>query len=125
MNDETSKPGTQDEGLGLQFPCDYQVKAMGLDDGSFRDTVVEILANHCARIDEERIVCRGSANGKYLTTRYSPRARPGGPSTCSTRARSPWFRPIVEDRSPIMAPASWWSISCCPCARPASALEAW
>ena len=75
MNDETSKPGTQDEGLGLQFPCDYQVKAMGLDDGSFRDTVVEILANHCERIDEERIVCRGSANGKYLSVTVTIEAR--------------------------------------------------
>jgi len=51
---------------GFQFPCDYQVKAMGLDDGEFRDTVIEILSNHCT-IDAGRVSCRGSANGKYLS----------------------------------------------------------
>lgn len=51
---------------GFQFPCDYQVKAMGLDDGEFRDTVIEILSDHCT-IDAGRISCRASANGKYLS----------------------------------------------------------
>jgi putative lipoic acid-binding regulatory protein len=52
---------------GFQFPCAYQVKAMGLDDGEFRETVVQILRRHCDAIDEEKIVCRSSAKGKYLS----------------------------------------------------------
>jgi len=66
MTDKQQKTGQPAE-QGFQFPCDYQVKAMGLDDGDFRDTVVEIIGNHCEKINEERIVCRGSANGKYLS----------------------------------------------------------
>ncbi|HHI77563.1 MAG TPA: DUF493 domain-containing protein [Gammaproteobacteria bacterium] len=68
MNDRSDdKTPAADEEKGFQFPCEYQVKAMGLDDGTFRDTVLEIVGNHCERIDENRIVCRGSANGKYLS----------------------------------------------------------
>lgn len=66
MSDEQQKNDKQAE-QGFQFPCDYQVKAMGLDDGDFRDTVIEIIGNHCEMIDEERVVCRGSAGGKYLS----------------------------------------------------------
>jgi uncharacterized protein len=57
----------QPDAKGFEFPCDYQVKAMGHDDGAFRDTVVEILSQHCEEIDHERIVCRASRNGKYLS----------------------------------------------------------
>jgi putative lipoic acid-binding regulatory protein len=59
--------GKQDDARGFEFPCDYQVKAMGHDDGSFRETVIDILSRHCASIDHERIVCRASRNGKYLS----------------------------------------------------------
>ena len=57
----------QKDAQGFEFPCDYQVKAMGHDDGRFQDTVVEILSRHCENIDHERIVCRASRNGKYLS----------------------------------------------------------
>ncbi len=66
-DDKDDKQATQAQGEGFQFPCDYQVKAMGLDDGSFRDTVLEIVGNHCEKIEENKISCRGSANGKYLS----------------------------------------------------------
>ncbi len=55
------------EARGFEFPCQYQIKAMGLDDGSFRDTVVEIVGRHCERIDDHHVSCRASANGKYLS----------------------------------------------------------
>jgi len=58
---------TQDSTKGFDFPCDYRVKAMGHDDGSFQDTVLEILSRHCENIDHERIVCKASRNGKYLS----------------------------------------------------------
>lgn len=52
---------------GFQFPCDYQVKAMGHDDGEFQNLVVEILTRHCQEIDHEKIVCKASKGGKYLS----------------------------------------------------------
>lgn len=54
------------ETQGFQFPCDYQIKAMGQDDGDFRNTVIEIIGRHC-EIDPDRVTCRSSANGKYLS----------------------------------------------------------
>jgi len=57
---------TKEEELGLQFPCDFKIKAMGHDDGSFKDVVVEIISNHCT-IDHDKIVCNGSKTGKYLS----------------------------------------------------------
>lgn len=52
---------------GFEFPCAYQVKAMGHDDGRFRETVIDILSAHCDHIDHETISCKASRNGKYLS----------------------------------------------------------
>ena len=57
----------EEDAKGFEFPCDYQVKAMGHDDGDFQDTVIEILSKHCEEIDHKRIVCKASRNGKYLS----------------------------------------------------------
>lgn len=68
MNNREDRSSTDPaQATGFQFPCDYQIKAMGLDDGTFRETVLEIVGNHCERIDPHKVVCRGSANGKYLS----------------------------------------------------------
>lgn len=69
----THKPEVSETAEGFRFPCDYQIKAMGLDDGEFTETVVEIVANHC-QIDERLITCRGSANGKYLSVSVTVQA---------------------------------------------------
>lgn len=60
---------------GFDFPCDYQVKAMGLDNGEFHDVVVEILGKHCEEIDHEKIVCKASRNGKYLSVSVTIEAK--------------------------------------------------
>lgn len=57
----------EQDAKGFEFPCDYQIKAMGHDDGRFRETVIEIISQHCDRIDHETIACRASRNGKYLS----------------------------------------------------------
>lgn len=62
----TRKPEVSEQAEGFRFPCDYQIKAMGLDDGEFQETVIEIIGNHC-EINQQQITCRGSANGKYLS----------------------------------------------------------
>lgn len=57
----------EQDAKGFEFPCEYQIKAMGYDDGGFRETVVEIIGQHCDRIDHQTISCRASRNGKYLS----------------------------------------------------------
>lgn len=65
----------QDGPQGFEFPCDYQVKAMGHDDGQFKETVVEILSRHCEVIDHESIICKASRNGKYLSVSVTIQAQ--------------------------------------------------
>ena len=65
----------EQEPEGFVFPCDYQVKAIGLDDGLFKDVVVEILSKHCHKIDHDRIECVASKNGKYVSVRVTIEAQ--------------------------------------------------
>ncbi len=52
---------------GFAFPCEYQIKAMGLDDGNFHEVVVEIIRRHCDKVDEEGLRTRASRGGKYVS----------------------------------------------------------
>ncbi len=56
-----------DEAQGFQFPCDYQIKAMGIDDGSFHEVVIEIIGRHCDTVRSDSMRTRPSANGKYIS----------------------------------------------------------
>ena len=58
---------TNEEPKGLVFPCDYQIKAMGLDDGSFHEVVIGIIRGHCDRIREDSLRTRASSAGKYIS----------------------------------------------------------
>lgn len=55
------------EAPGFQFPCAYQIKAMGRNDGRFTDVVVDIIGQHCAQVDHHSVVSKPSRNGKYLS----------------------------------------------------------
>jgi len=57
----------KEEDLGLKFPCDFKIKAMGHDDGKLQDVVVEIIGNHFQKIDHNTIVCKASRTGKYIS----------------------------------------------------------
>ena len=57
----------EDDAKGFEFPCDYQIKAMGHDDGVFHELVLEVIRRHCDRIDEQRLRTRTSSNGKYVS----------------------------------------------------------
>ena len=37
-----------EEPQGFQFPCEYEIKAMGIDDGSFHELVFEVIRRHWA-----------------------------------------------------------------------------
>lgn len=58
---------TDDTEQGFEFPCEYQIKAMGLDDGGFHKVVVEIIARHSDSIRHESVTTRASRSGKYVS----------------------------------------------------------
>ena len=58
---------TTDNAQGFQFPCEYQIKAMGIDDGSFHEVVIEIIRRHCDKVDEDSVRTRPSSAGRYIS----------------------------------------------------------
>lgn len=52
---------------GFEFPCDYAIKAMGVDDGRFHEVVIEIVRRHCATLQEDSLRSRPSRGGKYIS----------------------------------------------------------
>jgi len=58
---------TTEDAPGFEFPCDYQVKAMGLDDGRFHEVVLAIIARHCTTIRHDSLTTRTSRGGKYVS----------------------------------------------------------
>jgi putative lipoic acid-binding regulatory protein len=52
---------------GMTFPCDFQVKAMGLAEPGFDALVVEIVRRHCADVREGAVSSKPSKNGKYVS----------------------------------------------------------
>ena len=58
---------TTEEPQGFQFPCEYEIKAMGIDDGGFHELVVEVIRRHCDTLREESLRTRPSRNGKYVS----------------------------------------------------------
>lgn len=57
----------KDDPQGFEFPCEYQIKAMGLDDGDFQSLVLQIVGRHCDQLDPQKVLSRSSRNGKYLS----------------------------------------------------------
>lgn len=58
---------TTEEPRGFEFPCAYQIKAMGVDDGSFHEVVVGIVRRHCDTVDEDSLRARSSSGGRYVS----------------------------------------------------------
>lgn len=56
-----------DEPEGFEFPCDYEIKAMGIDDGSFHEVVIEIIRKNNANFREDSLRHRASRGGKYVS----------------------------------------------------------
>lgn len=52
---------------GLQFPCAFEIKAMGIDDGRFHEVVIEIIRQHCDAIQDGSVRTRASSGGKYVS----------------------------------------------------------
>lgn len=58
---------TRDEAQGFEFPCEYEIKAMGVDEGGFDRLVVEIIRRHSDRVREDSVRLRASRGGKYVS----------------------------------------------------------
>jgi putative lipoic acid-binding regulatory protein len=64
----TDAPGNGgDDAPGFEFPCDYQIKAMGIDDGHFHEVVVEIISRHSNSVRADNIRKKPSRNGRYIS----------------------------------------------------------
>ena len=63
----TDDPQNGGQAPGLQFPCAFQIKAMGIDDGRFHEVVIEIIRRHCDAIQEDSMHTRASSGGKYVS----------------------------------------------------------
>lgn len=66
----------------LEFPCDFQVKAMGRpdtggEDGDFSAFVTSLVAAHVEDLDASRVTAKPSSGGKYLavTVRFEASSR--------------------------------------------------
>lgn len=66
---------TRDEAPGFEFPCDFQIKAMGFDDGHFPEVVLEIVGRHCSSIRHDTLSTRSSRGGKYISVSVVIEAR--------------------------------------------------
>ena len=51
----------------LEFPCEFSVKAMGLNAPDFHEVVIEIVQKHCPTVNHECASTRSSKNGKWLS----------------------------------------------------------
>ena len=62
---------------GFEFPCDYEIKAMGHNDGNFHEVVLRIVNRHCREQPAEAasLQQRVSRTGKYVSVSVVIRAR--------------------------------------------------
>ena len=58
---------TTEQPQGFEFPCEYQIKAMGQDDGHFHELVIGIIERHCTTLRHDSLRLRPSSGGKYVS----------------------------------------------------------
>lgn len=51
----------------IEYPCDYPIKVMGLQEPDFATSVIAIVQRHDPELRQEFITYRPSRNGKYLS----------------------------------------------------------
>ena len=64
----TSEPPT------IEFPCDYPIKILGDNHASFTDRVVAVVRRHAPELLDEKVSCRESRNGNYISVTVVIRA---------------------------------------------------
>lgn len=58
----------------LQFPCDFPIKVVGVDDAGFENRVVALVREHAPDLGEAAVRSRPSHGGKYLAITVTLRA---------------------------------------------------
>lgn len=58
----------------LEFPCDFPIKVVGLDDAEFENRVVALVREYVPDLDEAAVRSRPSQGGKYLAVTVTLRA---------------------------------------------------
>ncbi len=59
----------------IEFPCDYPIKILGDNHVSFTDRVVEVVRRHAPELPDEKVSCRESRNGNYISVTVVIRAQ--------------------------------------------------
>lgn len=68
MSDNHSKEDNHSEqDTLLEFPCDFGIKAIGLDENDFDILVIEIIKKHVEVLSDDAVETRQSSNKKYLS----------------------------------------------------------
>ena len=65
MSDENDKEINPEEETLFEFPCEFPIKCMGLNNPEFESSVVEIMNRHVPDLGEGAIKSRLSKEGKY------------------------------------------------------------
>jgi putative lipoic acid-binding regulatory protein len=63
-----------DEKHGLNFPCEYPVKAMGPNTEAFTDEIYALVKNHCPELKREDVTTRASGSATYQSVTLPVRA---------------------------------------------------
>lgn len=51
----------------FEFPCEFPIKAVGKDSGTFSTLVVDIIGEHVTIHEETQVKTQASGKGKYLS----------------------------------------------------------
>lgn len=70
-DDKDSELQNKDHETLLEFPCEFQVKAMGVATDSFEQLILDIVRNHIEDLPHTAAKSRQSSNGKYLSVSIS------------------------------------------------------
>lgn len=69
-NTNSNNPTAEQETL-LEFPCEFQVKAMGHASETFEQLIISIVSNHVDALPDQCAKSRPSSNGKYVSVSVS------------------------------------------------------
>jgi hypothetical protein len=55
----------------IEFPCDYPIKAIGVNHVNLKSIVLDIVRIHAPDIDDSLVVLNPSRNGTFVSVRFS------------------------------------------------------
>jgi putative lipoic acid-binding regulatory protein len=58
---------TTQEPPKLEYPCDYPIKVMGLNESDFARAIIEVIRRHDPGFNAANVALRASRNEKYLS----------------------------------------------------------